>query len=367
LPRSPGYEGRQRPSVYEVAERAGVSIATVSRVLRGSAPVAPETRARVLDAARELRWRPSRLAQAFVKQAHGAVGIVFPDLAGPYYSRVIAGFEHEVVERKAAALILGTHGKADVEQLVLDLADRVDGLVIMGRTVSDEFVSTLERSDTPVVLLARSPVGDVPAVQSASLASAEALTEHVLAHGRRRVAFLGEPDLSPDTSERWRGVRRVLRRHGIDTSNVVVPCGGFDVEHGYKTGLEVLADPQRFDAVICVNDEVASGVYRAAATVGRRVPDDVAITGWDDTAMATRLHPPLTTVRQPMRDLGARAAARLFDRIDGKAASSVVLRTSVVVRQSCGCHGQATREKSRGPEAGSQLTKYQVGRDGRPT
>jgi LacI family transcriptional regulator len=344
VPRSPDNEGRQRPSVYEVAERAGVSIATVSRVLRGSAPVAPETRTRVLDAARELRWRPSRLARAFVEQAHGAVGIVFPDLGGPYYSRVIAGFEHEAVERKSAALILGTHGRDNAEELLLDLADRVDGLVVMGRTVSDEFVTTLDRPDMPVVLLARAPVGDIPAVRSASLASAETLTQHVLDHGRDRVAFVGDPDLSPDVSERWRGVRRVLRRSGIETSNVVVPCGGFDVEHGYKAGLHVLAAAGRFDAVICANDEVASGVYRAAATAGRRVPDDVAITGWDDTAMAARLHPPLTTVRQPMRDLGRRAAALLFDRIDGTSASSVVLRTSVVVRESCGCDRHVTKE-----------------------
>jgi LacI family transcriptional regulator len=156
-------------------------------------------------------------------------------------------------------------------------------------------------------------------------------------------------------SERWRGVRRVLRRGGIDTSNVVVPCGGFEVEHGYKAGLQVLASPERFDAVVCANDEVASGVYRAAATVGLRVPDDVAITGWDDAALAARLHPPLTTVRQPMRDLGARAAALLFDRIDGRSASSVVLRTSVVVRASCGCDRNATKEDYQEPEAGIPL------------
>ena len=193
-------------------------------------------------------------------------------------------------------------------------------------------------------------------MRSASLASAEALTAHILEHGRTRFAFVGDPEQSPDVRERWRGVRRVLRRGGIETSNVVVPCGGFEVEHGYKAGLEVLAAAERFDAVICANDEVASGVYRAAATVGRRVPDDVAITGWDDTAMAARLHPPLTTVRQPMRELGARAAALLFERIDGRSASSVVLRTTVVVRASCGCDRNATKQDHSEPEAGTPLT-----------
>ena len=335
----------QRPSVYEVAERAGVSIATVSRVLRGSAPVAEETRRRVLAAADELRWRPSRLARAFVEQAHGAVGIVFPDLAGPYYSRVIGGFEHEAVERKSAALILATHGRDNAEELVLDLADRVDGLVIMGRTVSDEFLTALERPTMPVVLLARPPVEVIPAVRAGSSASAEALARHLVEHGRRRVVYVGDPELSPDVTARWRGVRRALRRAALAPS--CVPCGGFDVDHGYKAGLQLFETGNRFDAVMCANDEVASGVYRAADACEVRVPDDVAITGWDDTAMAARLHPALTTVRQPMRELGARAAALLFARIDGRPAASAVLRTSVVIRESCGCRSRRGRDELR--------------------
>jgi LacI family transcriptional regulator len=342
LPKGAKSEGRRRPNVYEVAERAGVSIATVSRVLRGSAPVAADTRRRVLAAAEELDWRPSRLARAFVEQAHGAVGIVFPDLSGPYYSRVIAGFEHEAVERRSAALILATHERPNAEDLVIDLADRVDGMVVMGRTVSDDFVARLDRPEAPVVLLARAPVGDTPSVRAASTTSAELLTRHLIDdHGRRRLVFVGDPDLSPDVNERWRGVRRALRRAGLDDVDVLVPGGGFDVEHGYKAGLHLFATRGDVDAVMCANDEVASGMYRAAAASGCRVPTDVTVTGWDDTTMASRLHPPLTTVRQPMRELGARAASLLFDRIEGRRAAPVVLRTHVVVRASCGCRSSS--------------------------
>jgi len=330
-------DGRQRPSVYEVAERAGVSIATVSRVLRDSAPVAAATRERVLAAADELRWRPSRLAHAFAVQSHGAVGIVFPDLAGPYFSRVISGFEHEAAERRSAALILGTHGRANAEELVVDLADRVDGLVVMGRTVSDDLVTTLARREIPVVLLARHSVGGVPAVRTDNLGAADVLTRHLLDHGRRRLAFVGEPRRSPDVTERWRGVRRALRRAGTSASGTLVPCGGFDVDHGYKAGLDLFAGRDMFDAVMCANDEVAVGVIRAADASAVRVPDDIAVTGWDDTLMASRLHPSVTTVRQPMRELGAQAAALLFDRIAGEAVEPVVLRTTLVVRESCGC------------------------------
>jgi LacI family transcriptional regulator len=240
-------------------------------------------------------------------------------------------------ERRVAVLILATHGRVNAEELVSDLADRVDGLVVMGRTVTDDVVAAIARTSLPVVLLARPPVGGTAAVRAANTAPAGALTRHLLWHGRRHLVFIGDPARSPDVGERWRGVRRVLRGAGLDTEHAVVPCDGFDVEHGYKAGIELFASGNRVDAVMCANDEVAAGVLRAAATSALSVPGDILVTGWDDTAMAARTHPPLTTVRQPMHQLGARAASLLFDRIDGRATASVVLRTSLVVRASCGC------------------------------
>jgi LacI family transcriptional regulator len=334
-----------RPSVYDVADRAGVSIATVSRVLGGSGPVAAETRRRVLAAADELRWRPNRLARAFVAQSHGAVGIVFPDLGGPYYSQVIAGFEETAAERRAAVLILATHGRGNAGDLVADLADRVDGLVVMGRTVDDATVTAMADADRPIILLARPPVGGLASVRAANTAPAETLARHVLGHGSRHPTFLGDPARSSDVSERWRGVRLALQRAGIETRTALVPCDGFDVEHGYKAGLELFARGNGTDAVMCANDEIADGVVRAAAASGLRVPDDVIVTGWDDAAMAARMHPPLTTVRQPMHELGRRAARLLFDSVDGRASTSVVLRTAVVVRESCGCTIHRTPDK----------------------
>jgi LacI family transcriptional regulator len=337
--------GQSRPSVYDVADRAGVSIATVSRVLGGSGPVAAETRRRVLAAADELRWRPNRLARAFVAQSHGAVGIVFPDLGGPYYSRVIAGFEETAAERGAAVLILATHGRANASDLVADLADRVDGLVVMGRTVGDATVTAMADADRPIILLARPPVAGLASVRAANTAPAESLARHVLGHGSRRPVFLGDPTRSSDVSERWRGVRRALQRAGIEASETLVTCDGFDVDHGYKAGLELFARGNGTDAVMCANDEIADGVVRAAAASGLRVPDDVIVTGWDDTAMAARMHPPLTTVRQPMHELGRRAASLLFNRVDGQSSTSVVLRTTLVVRESCGCTTHRTPDK----------------------
>jgi LacI family transcriptional regulator len=344
----------RRPSVYDVAERAGVSIATVSRVLRGSAPVAQATRDRVLAVADELRWRPSRLARAFSEQSHGAVGIVFPDLGGPYYARLIAGFEATAADRGTAVLIAATHGRENAAELVSELADRVDGVVIAGRTVSDEVIASLERRERPVVLLARPPLGHLPAVRAANTAPALALTEHVIGHGSRRIVFVGAPDKSPDVAERWRGVRRAMRTAGIDTANALIHADGLDVLHGYKAGLDLFGTASGIEAVICANDEIASGVIGAALASGRRVPRDVVVTGWDDSPLAASLHPPLTTVHQPMHDLGARAARMLFDVIDGETARSVVLPAPVVIRGSCGCPVPPAGIRSHSPRPGGR-------------
>lgn len=328
-----------RPSVYDVAAHAGVSIATVSRVLRGTARVAEPTRARVLAAADALQWRPSGLARAFVSQRHGAVGIVFPDLAGPYYSRVIGGFEEAACEARTAVLILATHGRPGAPELVADLADRVDGLVIMGRTVPDRDVRAVAERRVPVVVLARPALDGVPAVRASNTATAAALTEHLVGHGARRLVFLGNPRLSPDVAERWRGVRRVMR--DVAGSLRLAVCD-FDAEHGYKAAVDVFAADEQIDAVVCANDEVATGVVRAATASGRDVPGDVAVTGWDDTPLAARVRPALTTVHQPLHELGARAARALFARMGGDVVRSAVLPTALVVRESCGCPPPAT-------------------------
>jgi LacI family transcriptional regulator len=327
----------RRPTVYQVAERAGVSIATVSRALRADSPVAPETRRRVMAAARELNWRPSRAAQVLAGNTHDAVAIVLPDLAGPYYAQVIAGFESEVVRQGSSVMVLATHGRPAADQMVRDLAGRIDGLVVMDQTIPDATVGDLAEVGVAVILLARPELPGLVTVRSRNDA-AMALTRHLFSHGRRRLCFLGDPERSPDIRERWQGFVRAHREAGLTPPPGPVPCQGFEAEHGYRAALEVFCGESRPDGIVCANDEVASGVYRAAAESGRRIPDDVAVTGWDDVNLAAHLSPPLTTVRQPMRQLGATAARLLFDRIEGRPVASEVLDAELTIRESCGGH-----------------------------
>ena len=314
-----------------------MSIATVSRVQRGLHGVTPATRELVLDAIENLRYRPSSLARGLASRHHGATGIVFPDLSGPYYADVILGYEGEVVARGESLLILGTHEREESSELVLDLVGRVDGLLVMARTVPDDVVRALGRDGVPVVLLGRPSVGRIPAVRERSFESAVHLTEHLLhGHGLRRLVFIGDPSLSPDVAERWRGFADAHRRAGLEAPAPVL-CR-FREADGHDAALRALSEPARPSGLVCGNDEMAIGACGAAERLGLRVPADVAVTGWDDIPLARFLPSPLTTVRQPTRELGATAARLLFDLIGGSSlAESESLPTELVVRASCGC------------------------------
>ncbi|MER6171935.1 LacI family DNA-binding transcriptional regulator [Streptosporangium sp. NPDC001681] len=337
---SNSYEG-QGATIYEVAQRAGVSIATVSRALRNTGPVAAGTREKVLRAVEELGFTPSRLGVSLAQGRHAANGIVFPDLSGPYFAEVLLGYEEVASELGRSVLILSTRGRAAVQDLVRDLVGRVDGMVIFGRTVEDAVVDEIIRSRTPLVLLARDPVERADAVCSENTASAEALTTHLLGHGYSTFALAGDDDRG-DVTQRWTGVRRVLSDHGIRPPEPL-PCE-LTVEGGYAAGRTLLGGKpggaRRPEAVICADDQVALGVILAAEELGLDVPGDVAVTGWDDIMAARHARPALTTVRQPMRLLGARAARALDELIKGARTvpNSEILPTQLIVRSSCGPH-----------------------------
>jgi len=272
------------------------------------------------------------------ERRHAANGIVFPDLSGPYYAEVVLGYEEVAGELGRSVLILSTHGRRDAREMVLDLASRVDGLAVFARTVDDRVVAEVTATGLPVVLLARPPVPGVDSVKAENTATARLLAGHLLDHGRERVVFVGDPALSPDVAERWAGLSTALTERG-GRPGLPVRCG-LDERCGQEATRRLLARRRLPDALVCANDEIALGVLLAAEEAGVRVPDDLAVTGWDDVMAAKYARPALTTVRQPMRELGARAARALDQRIGGGRAGPEheLLPTELVVRNSCGHH-----------------------------
>jgi LacI family transcriptional regulator len=329
-------------TIRDVARLAGVSIATVSRVMRDSADVRPDTKERVRAVAAELRYVPSQLGRQLAERRHAANGIVFPDLSGPYYAEVVLGYEAVAAELGRSVLILSTHGRENPGQAVRDMANRCDGLVILTRTVSDDEVIDLAESGAKIVLVARPRIGAVDQVDSVNTESHDAavtLTRHLLETGARRIAFVGDPDTAPDVDDRWRGVKDVVwdSKTGRSVGAHVRLIGVEALRETVGARIaadELTADEELPDAYVCANDELALGLLGELRRAGVDVPGRVQVTGWDDV-MAAR-YAGLTTVRQPMRDLGGTAARLLDELITGTRTTPrhEVLPTELVIRAS---------------------------------
>jgi LacI family transcriptional regulator len=322
-------------TIRDVAHRAGVSIATVSRALRDAESVTPETRARVTQAATELEYEPSQLGRQLAQGRHAANGIVFPDLSGPYYAEVVLGYESVAAQLERSVLILSTQGRRESAALVTGLAARCDGLVVLGPTVDDDLVHRLVRRGTPVVLVARTPLADADPINAENSASAALLGEHLVAAGARTIRFVGDPEATSDVTERFAAIKAAAQRDGATVS--VDPVSDFSEDAGTYAARAALAGRRTTplpDAFACANDELALGLMIGLRDAGLRVPEDAIVSGWDDV-MAAR-YAGLTTVRQPMRDLGARAAQLLDQLIHRTRETPVheVLPTELIVRQS---------------------------------
>ncbi|HEX8008114.1 MAG TPA: LacI family DNA-binding transcriptional regulator [Trebonia sp.] len=360
-------------TLYDVAHRAGVSIATVSRVLHGQDRVRDTTRARVRAAIEELGYVPDGAAQSLATSRKEVIGLVCVEHAGPklnqydvesmsllFYDEIIHGVEARIRERHWSLLLtylneketLGAAPESEpVLPRLLTLAGKVDGLLIGEGVVAPALVARLG-GRVPVVIIAGDPaqrVADVVAVDNYS--GATALVEHlVVEHGRQRLFHVDGPATAPDAKMRRLAMHEVIDAHP-PAKLVGSYTGRFSVRSGEDAGEWLLADVGGGtlpDAIVCANDQMAIGVLRALAAHGVRVPHDVAVVGFDDIFTASLCDPPLTTIHQPIRQMAERACDRLFKRLADPSLRPKVelLPLELVLRSSCGCPpGTATRRQ----------------------
>lgn len=323
-------------TIYAVAQRAGVSAATVSRALRDDPRITPATRASVHQAAKALHYLPRAAARALAHNKTSALGLVLPHIDGSYYADLLVGFETAASAKGLSVIITLANPSQDCRAAVRTLAAQVDGVAFMARSAAtDELVTEIARS-RPVVTAARQRVEDHDAFFIESRSTARQLTQHLLDQGRRRLAFLGTPERGGDLGERHLGYSDAMTSAGLDlTTLAVFPSE----EEGRRVAEELVTDGLPCDGLVCGNDELALAVMQTLQERGVRIPDDVAITGWDDTVTARYVRPGLTTVSQPVRRLGELAAQQLFNRIEEDTApiEASNLEASIMHRASCGC------------------------------
>lgn len=341
-------------TIYDVAKRAGVSIASVSRVLNGRSSPRPETRERVLAAVRELGFVPDGAARALSNRLKEVVGVVFrraPDpVDGAFSDEDESLLFVDVINR---GVEVGAHrrgfnlliGSVDVydhspDGRIAAMAGKSDGLILHDQVLSPAGIALVAQR-TPVVTLAGTPTPGSVNVRSDNAAGMRELTRHLLVdHGYPTVAYLAGHADSPDNLARAAAFDEVVAEVGGEAWTGEQWRGNYMASGGARVVEGILArDLPLPRAIVCANDQTAIGVMYTLAQHGIRVPQDVAVTGYDDIPVARHLHPQLTTVRQSIQRLGATAFDVLYSMItgEGEPDPEVVLPTSLVVRGSCGC------------------------------
>ncbi|WP_156758859.1 LacI family DNA-binding transcriptional regulator [Microbacterium karelineae] len=326
-------------TLEQVAERAGVSRSTVSRVVNGGARVSPDALAAVEKAIAELDYVPNRAARSLASRQTHAVALVVPEdttrfFGDPYFASIVAGINDRISPSPYMLGLFIASGDPDDKATSFVSSGSVDGALIVSHHTSDEYVRRIARS-TPVVYGGR-PIGVTPDdywVDVDNVAGGRLATRHLLDRGRRRAAIITGPPNMLAGVDRLRGFREVLEEAGLEP--VGVEDGEFSAAGAAKAMERILASGARPDAVFIASDLMARGALSVLGRAGIRVPDDIAIVGFDDSPVASNVVPPLTTVRQPSRDQGAAMADVLLRRLGGEdPPRENLLPLELVVRES---------------------------------
>lgn len=332
-----------RPTIRTVAAKAGVSIATVSRFLNGSAHINAETEARVRKAIDDLSYLPNASARSLATNTTRTIALIFPKLSGPFFSELIRGAETEASAAGYHLLIYSVGGSTagDEDQTLGLLTTKVDGLILASRGVQQNDVRDLQRQGMSIVLLGEEPgeiTGD--SIRPDNTGGAMQIVTHLLEHGYRRIAFIQGPETQTHAQERLHGYRNALYAHGLPCAPELILPGAFDERSGYTAMQQLLQQHPRPEAVFAANDQMAIGAMAAIYESGLRIPEDVALVGFDDIEPARYLRPPLTTVHQDMVGQGQLAVRMLLARVQGSETppETRVIPTELVIRRSCGCN-----------------------------
>ncbi len=338
--RNDGRHGRPRATIRDIANAAGVSIATVSRVLNDRPDVSPATREAVLRVVREHGFSMNRSARALSGGRTGLIGVTLPMVHLEYFSRILWGASEALYEHDMRVVLCPTMHERDREVTLLDrlLQGTTDGALLLLTKESNEDLRALkQRGYAFVVLDPRHPVDEgTPVVSAAHWAGAKAATEHLLSLGHRRIGAITGPHGWVASVHRLDGYQAALAGAGVLADPDLVAKGNFTSESGHGGATQLLSLPEPPTAIFAFNDEMAVGAMRAAEERGFRIPVDLSVVGFDDVEKTQIVKPALTTVRQPLAEMGRMAVSLLARLIDGQPieAMRVELATKLIVRDS---------------------------------
>jgi len=328
-------------SMNEVAKRAGVSIATVSRVLNNSDSVNEATRLKILKAIKELKYQPSRVAKRLRSKSVSSnlLGVLLPDIQNPFYVDVMRGIE-DVAYKNNYAIIMCNYGQDEKKEIMyLDIlqSEAIDGLIAAPVNENDQRLKSIIKEGLPVVCVDRGLAGiDVDIVWVNNEEGSFAAVTHLINSGYKRIAYISGLPSIPSSRMREKGYLRALENNNISSSDLI-KYGDSSYESGVELCAELLDLPNPPDAIFSGNNLITLGALETIHKRKKRIPDDVAIVGFDDMFWASSLNPPLTAVRQPAYEIGKRAGELLIQRINDplRPCIQMTLNAELMIRSSC--------------------------------
>ncbi len=350
--------GSERITLADVAATAGVSLMTVSRVVNDRPGVGADTRRRVRQAIESLGYRPNIVARGLKAASSRSIGLMVPDVTNPYFPEIVRGAEDVAIQHGYTLLLTNIIEDTQRETLALQTFEdhMVDGVIACSpRLDNDELYPLLRRQRAAVLVNRRTDPKIAGSVRIDHELGARLLLRHLHQIGCQRPGFLTGPEHSHAGRERLLGIDREALELGIEVpDSQVVPCAP-TVEGGAAAAAELLARASATDALMCFNDLVAAGAMQALAALGLRVPEDIAVVGYDDIVFARMFRPALTTIRAPTYELGQQAANMLLDRMQGRGHGiDIVLQPELIVRDSTlgfAAHEPTTRRGRSGQRA----------------
>jgi len=329
----------KRVTMHDIAQTAGVSLMTVSRVVNNKEGASHATRKRVMDVIEELNYRPSSIARSLATRHTGTLGVVVPDISNPFFSSIVRSAEEEAYAKDYSVFLGNTNEDPKRELAVLQSLEdnQVDGLILCSSRLEDHALfKILARFSTGVLVFRERKSADVGAITVDDVFGGQAAIEHLLRSGHRNIGLISGPPISTSAFGRLKGYQTALRAVDIPIKDGWIRHCHPVVEKGQETAYDLLKNNPELTALFCHNDLIAVGALQACAKLGLRVPEDIAIIGYDDIGLAALVSPALTTLHVPMVEIGTQAMQMLLERIECSTAESkeIHLQPKLVVRAS---------------------------------
>jgi LacI family transcriptional regulator len=332
-------------TIYDVSKLAGVSLATVSRVINNSDTVRPKTRQKVLSAIAELGYRPNSSAQSLASKYSNSVGVLIPELYGPFFGTLLSSIESGL--SRAGKRVIVTAGHSDEtrerESIEFLLSSSCDALILHVYSISDELLDELNSGPIPIVLLNNHfPQLTEKCIWLDNEHGGYVATKSLLERGHVELAYISGPSWKVDSFKRLAGHKRALAEHGLEYDEKLTMEGDYEVDSGRRAMQQLLGNGIRFTGLVCANDEMAAGAMDIAREQGIVVPDDLSVVGYDDVAFTSLLHPKLTSIDCQTAEMGQMAVSMVLKdaygeehlKIQNAFKPKLVMRDSVSSRKS---------------------------------